>query len=236
MKKGALYLIPSTLGDTAPVSSLPLDIQAVTGNLHYFIVEDLRTARRFLKRILPGISIDSLHFQVLNEHTGPEEVASMLTPVMAGKDTGLLSEAGLPCIADPGARLVMHAHEKGVRVIPLTGPSSIFLALMASGFNGQNFSFSGYLPIDKKQRLAKIKELESAAYKYDQTQIFIETPYRNQHLMEALIGTCQPQTLVCLAVNLTLPEEWIAVRSVGQWKKTKWPDIQKKPAVFLIYR
>jgi 16S rRNA (cytidine1402-2'-O)-methyltransferase len=148
---------------------------------------------------------------------------------------GILSEAGLPCVADPGALLVSYAHENGVKIVPLSGPSSIFLALMASGFNGQNFAFSGYLPVDKKERITKIRELEGSAYQHDQTQVFIETPYRNQQMMEALIEICRSQTRICLAVNLTMPDEMILTRTVEQWKQMKWPEIQKKPTVFLLY-
>ncbi|MCK9399265.1 MAG: SAM-dependent methyltransferase [Bacteroidales bacterium] len=234
--KGTLYLIPSTLGDTSSSNSLPEINLRVIEKLQHFVVEDLRTARRFLKKILPEIIIDDLSFQILNEHTTPQEVSSLLAPAIEGKDMGLLSEAGLPCVADPGALLVSHAHENGVKIVPLTGPSSVFLALMASGFNGQNFAFSGYLPIDKKERVLKIRELETSAYQQDQTQIFIETPYRNQQMMEALVETCRPQTQICIAVNLTMPDELIITRTAEQWKRMKWPDIQKKPAVFLLYR
>lgn len=234
--KGILYLIPSTLGVDSPVSIIPAGNVEVIENLDQFIVEDVRTARRFLKKILPGINIDSLTFHILNEHTRPEEISSLLDPLLEGRDMGLLSEAGLPCVADPGAQLAGHAHENGIKVVPLSGPSSIFLALMASGFNGQNFAFSGYLPIDNKERITKIKELESLVYQHDQTQIFIETPYRNRQLMEALLETCHPQSRICLAVDLTLPGELVLTRTVQEWKRTKSPDIHKRPAVFLLYR
>lgn len=234
--KGILYLIPSTLGETSPVTILPEQNLKIIEKLHHFVVEDLRTARRFLKKILPGINIDEQVFQVLNEHTKPEEISALLTPLLEGHDLGLLSEAGLPCVADPGALLVSFAHENRLKIVPLTGPSSVFLALMASGFNGQNFAFSGYLPIDKKERMTKIKELETSAYQNDQTQIFIETPYRNVQMMDALIETCRPQTRICLAVDLTSPGEIIITRTAEKWKRMKWPDIQKKPAVFLLYR
>ena len=234
--KGKLYLIPSTLGDVPSSGSLPEINLRIIEKLRYFVVEDVRTARRFLKKILPAINIDGLSFQILDEHTKPDNVSSFLEPALEGKDMGLLSEAGLPCVADPGALLVSLAHENGVKIVPLTGPSSVFLALMASGFNGQNFAFSGYLPVDRKARTTKIRELESAAYQQDETGIFIETPYRNQQLMEALLETCRLQTRICLAVNLTLPDEFIISRTVEQWKRLKWPDIQKKPAVFLLYR
>jgi 16S rRNA (cytidine1402-2'-O)-methyltransferase len=234
--KGTLYLIPSALGDSASSADFPGVNLRVIEKLRHFVVEDARTARRFLKKILPAIKIDDLSFQILDEHTQPQDVAVLLAPLMEGTDLGLLSEAGLPCVADPGALLVNFAHENGVKVVPLTGPSSVFLALMASGFNGQNFSFSGYLPIDKKERAVKIRELETLAFQQDQTQVFIETPYRNQQMMEALVETCRTQTRICIAVNLTMPDEMILSRTVEQWKRLKWPEIQKKPAVFLIYR
>jgi 16S rRNA (cytidine1402-2'-O)-methyltransferase len=234
--KGTLFLIPSTLGETSPVNILPEKNLEIIEKLHHFVVEDLRTARRFLKKIQPGTDIDTKTFQILNEHTRPEEIASLLFPILDGHDMGLLSEAGLPCVADPGASLVSHAHENGVKIVPLTGPSSVFLALMASGFNGQNFAFSGYLPIDKRERILKIKELEAQAYQKDQTQIFIETPYRNHRMMEALTSTCHPQTRICIAFDLTLPGETIMTYTAKQWNVNKWPDIHKKPAVFLLYR
>ena len=234
--KGTLYLIPSTLGENSPASIFPEYNLIIIKTLHQFVVEDIRTARRFLRKIIPGINIDSLSFNILNEHTRPEEVPSLLAPLLDGQDMGLLSEAGLPCVADPGALLVGFAHENGVKVVPLTGPSSIFLALMASGFNGQNFAFCGYLPVDKKERMLKIKELEAQACHNDQTQIFIETPYRNQQMMEALTSTCQPQTRICIAFDLSLPGETILTYTAKQWNMNKWPDFQKKPAVFLIYR
>lgn len=234
--KGTLYLIPSAIGDETTSASFPEINLRIIEKLHHFVVEDVRTARRFLKKILPGIKIDDLSFQILSEHTRPEEVAVLLEPVLQGTDMGLLSEAGLPCVADPGALLVGHAHENGVKIVPLTGPSSVFLALMASGFNGQNFAFHGYLPIDKNERTAKIRELERAVYTHDQTQVFIETPYRNHQMMESLVQTCRQQTRICIAVNLTLPGETIMTRTAEQWAVCKWPEIQKKPAVFLIYR
>lgn len=232
--KGTLYLIPSALGEEAPVNVLPPVIAEVTGQLKHFIVEDIRTARRFLKKIRPDIIIDELSFQVLNEHTPQDEIPAMLAPMLEGNDAGLLSEAGLPCIADPGSILVGFAHEHGIRVVPLSGPSSIFLALMASGFNGQNFVFHGYLPVDKKERIQKIKELEAAAYQKDQTQIFIETPYRNIQMLESLSQSCRPYTKICVALDLTLPTERIINCTASQCLLQK--DVNKKPAVFLIYR
>jgi 16S rRNA (cytidine1402-2'-O)-methyltransferase len=234
--KGSLYLIPSPLGDEAPVSILPEFNRQVIKKLSHFVVEDLRTARRFLKKILPEINIDSLSFYILNEHSSEEDIAALPKILLAGNDLGLISEAGLPCVADPGALLVNHAHEAGIKVIPLSGPSSIFLGLMASGFNGQNFAFLGYIPIDKRERIMKIREIEANAMNSGQTQIFIEAPYRNRQLMDALLETLQPYTKLCIAVDLTTPGEYIKTLTVEQWKKAGFPEINKKPAVFLVGR
>ena len=232
--KGTLYLIPTSLGDEAPVTILPDYNRQVLNKLSHFVVEDLRTARRFLKKILPEINIDALSFYILNEHSSEEEIAALPKILLDGNNLGLLSEAGLPCVADPGALLVSHAHEAGVKVIPLSGPSSLFLALMASGFNGQNFAFFGYLPIDKRERMLKIRELEATALQTGQTQLFIEAPYRNRQMMDALLETLHPFTKLCIAVDITLPGEYIRTQAVQQWKKTGYPDINKKPAVFLV--
>jgi 16S rRNA (cytidine1402-2'-O)-methyltransferase len=232
--KGTLYLIPSTLGEDSPMNVLPPVIPQVIENLKHFIVEDIRTSRRFLKKVNPAIVIDELSFQILNEHTRQEEIPGLLAPLEEGKDVGLLSEAGLPCVADPGSALVGFAHENGIKVVPLTGPSSIFLALMASGFNGQNFAFHGYLPVDKRERIQKIRELEAAAYQKDQTQIFIETPYRNNQMLEAMVQACKPETKICVAVDLTLESERI-IHSTAKRLNLNRPEISKKPAVFLVY-
>jgi 16S rRNA (cytidine1402-2'-O)-methyltransferase len=232
--KGTLYLIPTSLGDEAPVSILPDYNREVIKKLSHFVVEDLRTARRFLKKILPEINIDALSFYILNEHSTKEEIAALPKTLLEGNDLGLLSEAGLPCVADPGAKLVAHAHETGARVIPLSGPSSIFLALMASGFNGQNFAFNGYLPIDKRERAVKIRELEATALQTGQTQLFIEAPYRNRQMTDALLESLHPFTKLCIAVDITLPGEFIRTRTAEQWKKSGYPEINKKPAVFLL--
>jgi 16S rRNA (cytidine1402-2'-O)-methyltransferase len=232
--KGALFLIPSDLGETAPAGGLASQNMEITSRLRYFIVEDLRTARRFLKKHLPGTVIDELSFGILNEHTPESDWLPLLQPLEAGTDGGLISEAGMPCLADPGSGLVSLAHERGIQVRPLPGPSSIFLALAASGLNGQQFAFSGYLPVDKHQRAGRIRELEAAAVQKGITQIFIETPYRNLQMFEALCATLHPGTRLCIAANLTLPGEWVASRTIAAWKKAKVPDINKKPAVFLI--
>jgi 16S rRNA (cytidine1402-2'-O)-methyltransferase len=232
--KGALYLIPSTLGEDSPMNVIPPLILQVIPGLKHFIVEDIRSARRFLKKACPGTVIDELSFQVLNEHTPSEEIERLLAPLLEGNNVGLLSEAGLPCVADPGSALVGYAHEMGIKIIPISGPSSIFLALMASGFNGQNFTFHGYLPVDKKERIQKIKELEAAVYQKDQTQIFIETPYRNNQMLEALIQACKPQTKICIAIDLTLPGEKVTTATTKWWNMNR-PDLNKKPAVFLLF-
>jgi 16S rRNA (cytidine1402-2'-O)-methyltransferase len=234
--KGTMYLIPTSLGDDAPVTILPEYNLGVIKKLTHFVVEDLRSARRFLKKVLPEINIDGLSFYILNEHSTESEIAILPKIMLEGNDLGLLSEAGLPCVADPGAILVGHAHEAGIKVVPLSGPSSIFLALMASGFNGQNFSFLGYLPIDKRERMMKIRELETAAGQSGQTQIFIEAPYRNRQMMDALLESLHPSTNLCIAVDLTLPGEYIRTLPVQIWKKSGYPDINKKPAVFLVGR
>jgi len=234
MNKGRLYLIPSLLTEGNPGSVIPEGTLAIIRRLDFFIVEEERTARRFL--IKTGISktIDELTFLIFNEHSKEVNLHDFLACTADGHDIGLLSEAGVPCVADPGSRIVMAAHETGIRVIPLTGPSSILLALMASGFNGQNFCFSGYLPADKVMRVKKIRELERTAGEKDQTQIFIETPYRNLQLFDALTITCFENTLLCIATDVTGVHENIQSMPIGAWKKNK-PDIHKKPTIFLLY-
>jgi 16S rRNA (cytidine1402-2'-O)-methyltransferase len=234
MKKGTLYLVPSLLGDTPVRNSIPDYNLTLLSRITYFIVEEVRSARRFLKKAIPSLTIDDLQFLIFNEHTAPEEVSSFIQPLLEGNDVGLLSEAGLPCVADPGTELIRLAHDSGIRVIPLVGPSSLMLALMASGFNGQNFCFSGYLPVDKNQRIKQLRELERNLYKDDQTQIFIEAPYRNIQIFQAVLEACRDTTRLCLATELTTTNESIQVKSVKEWKG-KHPDIEKKPTVFLLY-
>jgi 16S rRNA (cytidine1402-2'-O)-methyltransferase len=234
-RKGILYLIPSTLGDDSEINAvLPMDIQRITLGLKIFIVEELRTARRFLKRIKKDIIIDSLTFLEYNEHSVKTDVSLYIIPLLEGNDVGLLSEAGLPCIADPGQEIVKEAHANDIQVVPLTGPSSIMLALIASGGNGQNFAFNGYLPVDKNARNHKIKQLESIARQYEQTQVFIETPYRNNQLLEALIENCNSETLLCVAVDITLPTQLIISKPIKLWKKKSF-DFNKRPAVFVLF-
>ena len=234
-RKGTLYLIPSILGESPADHSIPALNGRVITSIKFFIVEEIRTARRFIKKVCPDLDLGPLTFLVFNEHNDKADINSYVAPLMDGNDVGLLSEAGTPCVADPGAEIVALAQEKDIRVVPLTGPSSLILSLMASGFNGQNFNFHGYLPIEKSQRIKKIKEIEKQVYSHNQTQIFIETPYRNQQMFQALTETCNEKTLLCLACDLTTESEFIKVMTIREWKRKK-PDIHKRPAVFLLYK
>ena len=228
-----LYLIPTMLGETDLNSVLPLGNLQIINNLKYFIVENLRSARRFLKQVNREINIDELIFFELNEHTNLLDLQQFIEPLLNGNDVGILSEAGCPCTADPGAAIVEIAHQKGIKVVSLVGPSSILLSLMASGFNGQNFAFNGYLPIDKKARINKLKALENRVLTENQTQIFIETPYRNNQLLQDIIENLKPQTKLCIACELTTANEFIKTSQLSDWKKNK-ADFNKKPAIFLI--
>jgi 16S rRNA (cytidine1402-2'-O)-methyltransferase len=228
-----LYLIPTTLGESPVEKVLPAEILRVVSQLRYFVVENTRTARRHLKKMVPEIIIDDLDFKELNEHTQPIELDQMLEPLRQGHDLGILSEAGCPGVADPGADLVKIAHEKGFRVIPLVGPSSILLSLMASGMNGQNFAFIGYLPVKPAERSTAIREIEKTSGRDKQTQIFIEAPYRNTKLLDDLLSICNGQTRLCIAVDLTLESEFVVTKTIAAWKRAV-PDINKRPAIFLL--
>jgi 16S rRNA (cytidine1402-2'-O)-methyltransferase len=230
-----LYLIPITLGETELHTVLPENNTKTVRSISHFIVENIRTARRFLKKVDPAIDIDSLRFYELNKHTNKNQLHAYLDPVKQGMHVGIMSEAGCPGVADPGADVVRIAHEKGIRVIPLVGPSSILLALMASGMNGQNFAFNGYLPIRKDEKVKQVKYLESRVYTENQSQLFIEAPYRNLQLLDDLLESCQPQTRLCIACDLTLETEFIRTMTVAEWKKNK-PDIQKRPSIFVLGR
>ncbi|MBC8316050.1 MAG: SAM-dependent methyltransferase [Bacteroidetes bacterium] len=234
MMRGTLYLVPTTLGDTSPEDLLPGKTLTLIRSLSTFIVEEIKPARRFLRKAGYTGNFEAINLQIFNEHTDRIDLMPFIQPLLDGIDTGLLSEAGTPCIADPGSEIVELAHQVGIKVVPLAGPSSILLALSASGFNGQNFVFHGYLPIEKRERQRKIKEIERAAYDKDQTQIFIETPYRNKALLEALNQTCKPSSRLCMAINLTTAKEQILVQTIADWRVSK-TDIHKKPAVFLLY-
>lgn len=230
-----LYLIPTTLGETSINKILPSYNSEVISKLKYFIVEDIRSARRFLKQCDSNINIDSLTFFVLNQHTSTGELNTFLKPMKEGNDMGIISEAGCPAIADPGADVVALAQRENFTVVPLVGPSSILLALMASGFNGQSFAFNGYLPVQSAERVKAIRYLESKAIANNQSQIFIETPYRNMKMFEDLIQTCNPNTLLCIAADITLSTEFIKTKTIQNWKSHK-PDLNKRPSIFIIYK
>lgn len=230
----ALYLIPVTLGDTPVSQVLPAYNREVIMGIRHFIVEDVRSARRFLKRVEKEIDIDALTFYPLNKHTAPEAIAGYLRPLEQGLPMGVISEAGCPAVADPGADVVAIAQRKGLKVVPLVGPSSIILSVMASGFNGQSFAFHGYLPIDAAERSKKLKQLEQRACSEHQTQLFIETPYRNHKMVEDILHNCRPQTRLCIAANITCPDEYIRTRPIKEWVGHV-PDLSKIPCIFLLY-
>jgi len=234
-QRGELYLIPNLIGQTSVDSSLPPVVASITSKISHFVVEEERSARRFIKQLCPERVIRDLSLQVLNAHTKPEEIEKLAAPLLAGHDIGVISEAGCPGIADPGAELVRHAHELGIRVNPLIGPCSMTLALMASGFNGQRWRFLGYLPIDTNERREMIRTMEQALYESNETQIVMDTPYRNQRLFEDLLATCRPDTRICIACALTTSEESIQVHSVKTWR-TQTTNIPKTPALFLLGR
>lgn len=234
-KTGNLYLLPSSLGGKDTNKILPNYNTLIMNQLKEFIVENERTARRFLKSAGYTQPLNELNFHILNKHTNIADYPTFLESVVNGQDIGLLSEAGAPCIADPGASIVKIAHQKKIKVIPLTGPSSIILSLMASGFNGQNFTFHGYLPIGNNARAKKIKEIEKAIFKEDQTQIFIETPYRNMKLLDSILKNCSNNTTLCIACDITLESEFIESKTIYQWKKN-FPEINKRPSVFLLFK
>lgn len=231
----ALYLIPSLLGDTPVENVIPSYNHDIIMGIRFFIVEDVRTARRFLKKVDRSIDIDSLTFSTLNVNTKPEEIADLLKPLESGCPMGVISEAGCPAVADPGADVVAIAQRKGMKVVPLVGPSSIILSVMASGFNGQSFAFNGYLPIEQADRIKRLKQLEQRAYSEKQTQIFIETPYRNNRMLQDILSVCRPETRVCIASNLTCPDESAVTRTVQEWRKLN-PALPKNPCMFLIYQ
>ncbi|MDR2805956.1 MAG: SAM-dependent methyltransferase [Dysgonamonadaceae bacterium] len=229
----SLFLIPVTLGDTPIDRTLPAYNKGIILSLRHFIVENVRSARRFLKQTEPAIAIDALTFYTLNQHTTYEELSGFLHPLQQGESMGLLSEAGCPAIADPGADVVAMAQQKGIPVIPLVGPSSILLALMASGLNGQNFAFHGYLPIDSNLRIKTLKQLEQQIYANRQTQLFIETPYRNQKMLQDILNTCRADVKLCIAVDITLPTEAIRTRRVIDWHKNI-PELSKRLCIFAL--
>ncbi len=232
--RGKLYLIPSTIGAESASNVIPPGIVEIIRSISYFIVEKPRTARRFLIQLGIKPPFDHLTFFTLDKHTRQDEISTFLEPVTEA-NIGLLSEAGVPCVADPGAEIVKLAHSKNINVIPLVGPSSILLALMASGLNGQNFAFAGYLPIQRSERINKIKQLEKRSYNENQSQIFIETPYRNNQVFKDILSCCSPDTFLCVATNLTMADEKIRTLKIKDWKK-QHVDINKKPTVFILMK
>lgn len=241
----AVYLIPVTLGDTSIEQVLPAYNREVILGIKHFIVENIRSARRFLKKVEQSINIDDLTFYELNQHTDRTNIERYLDPIKQGLPVGIISEAGCPAVADPGADVVAIAQRKNIKVVPLVGPSSIIMSVMGSGFNGQSFAFHGYLPIDDNQRVARIKQLENRVYSEDQTQLFIETPYRNGKMMMTLLSVLRPQTRICLAADITCADEKIVTRSVAEWRKripqgaseeVIGKEVPRVPAIFLIYK
>ena len=234
MTNGTLYLIPVPLGPVTPESSLPASVVEQVRPLTHFVVENAKSARAFLKAVGTDQALQALQLEELNEHTRPEALDRLLAPLRAGLDVGLLSEAGCPAVADPGANLVALAQQENIRVVPLIGPSSLLLALMASGLNGQCFAFHGYLPAKELERAKTLRELESESRKRRQTQIFIETPYRNRQLYESILQICQTGTRLTVATDLSLHGESVLTRTIQQWKKQTPPEFERRPTVFLL--
>ncbi|CAM3784819.1 SAM-dependent methyltransferase [Flavobacterium branchiophilum] len=234
-QKGKLYLIPTTLGEGNPFLVLPQTIQSTIALLDDYIVENDKTARKFIKNVLPSKVQSSLRLQTLNKHTDVTAHQRMIQPCLEGKNVGLMSEAGCPGVADPGAVIVKLAHENHIQVVPLVGPSSILLAIMASGMNGQSFAFNGYLPIDKSEKKASLKTLEKLSFDKNQSQLFIETPYRNNKMLDDLLQTLQPNTFLCVATDLTLESEFIKTKRVFEWKKDS-VDLHNRPTIFIIHK
>jgi 16S rRNA (cytidine1402-2'-O)-methyltransferase len=232
---GKLYLIPTTMGAANPMQVLPIQVKEIMKELDIYIAENEKTARRHIKQILPEKQQSILKFFSLNKFTEATEIPSFLNDCKEGKDVGLISEAGCPGVADPGAEIVKIAHSEGIQVIPLVGPSSILLAMMGSGMNGQRFTFNGYLPIDKKERKKEIKDLERLSSEKQEAQIFIETPYRNNKLLEDFLQLLHPSTRLCVACDLTLSTEYIVTKPVSEWSKTK-TDLHKRPAIFIFQK
>ena len=230
----ALYLIPVTLGDTMLERVLPQWNAGIVSQLRHFVVEDVRSARRFLRRMDREFPIDDCQFCEMGKHADETLFGDYLRPLAEGQSVGLISEAGCPAVADPGALLVSIAQRRGHRVIPLVGPNSMILAVMASGLNGQSFAFNGYLPVDAADRMKKLKTLESRAWNENQTQLFIETPFRNYKMFEALLQILRPQTRLCIAAGITTDNEWIHTHTIQEWRRESLPDLSHTPAIFLI--
>lgn len=234
MAAGTLYLIPTTLGESALAAVIPQEVQQRVRTLEHFVAENPKTARAYLKQVGMAKPMQALHIATLNEHTTDAAIAGLAEPLRAGHDLGVLSEAGCPGVADPGAKLVLYAQRHGIRVVPLVGPSSILLALMASGLNGQSFAFHGYLPVADPEREKALRELELQSRRLNQTQIFIETPYRNQKLLHSILARCAGATLLCIAAEVSLAGEDIRTMPVAEWKKHP-PRLERRPALFLLH-
>lgn len=233
--KGKLYLIPTTLGEMNPDDVMPQTVKRAIDFIDFYIVENEKTARKFIKSINPEKIQANLKISTLNKHTEITEHYTLISPCLNGINMGIMSEAGCPGVADPGAAIVKMAHEKGIQVIPLVGPSSILLAMMSSGMNGQSFAFNGYLPIDKAEKKSTLKNFEKLSFDKNQSQIFIETPYRNNKLLEDILQALQPNTELCIATDITLPSEYIKTMRVADWKKTK-VDLHNRPTIFIIHK
>ena len=228
-------MVPCPIADDGEMARVLPEYNAdIVRSINYFVVENLRTGRRFLSRVGMGRPIDTLKMAELNEHTAPAEVEALIAPILAGEDCAMISEAGCPGVADPGAALAALCHRHGVRVVPLVGPSSILLALMASGMNGQSFAFNGYLPVKTPERQRALRNLERRARSEHQSQIFIEAPYRNRQMLEAIVASCAPDTRVTVAVDITADSERIVTRSVAEWRRAMPDDLHKRPAIFII--
>ena len=231
--KGILYLIPNKISEAALDGVVPPRLVSLVPTIKHYIVEDIRTVRRYLRLLNRDVDIDNTTFYELNKHTHETDIVNYLSAAEKGENMGLVSEAGLPCVADPGNVIVAMAHRKGIRVVPIVGPSSILVALMASGLNGQNFAFNGYIPIDQPERTRKLRDLEARSRRENQSQIFMDTPYRNNRLLDDLKATLSPQTLLCIALNITAEDEFICTKTIAEWKKTNI-DLNKKPCIFII--
>lgn len=235
-RKGKLYLIPCFIADVPYADVLPEKIRSTTDDIRFFAVENIRSARRFIRRILPEKSIDDLQFFEIGKRSDPAAVRQALAPCLQGADVGVISEAGVPAVADPGARVVQAAHRMGIQVVPLSGPSSLLMALMASGLSGQNFAFHGYLPIDPAERAARIRQIEQRSGKESAAQLFIETPFRNLRMFQTLLSVCDPATRLCIAGGISGPDEYIATRTIARWRETPVPPIDRCPTVFILQK
>ncbi|NDE61213.1 MAG: SAM-dependent methyltransferase [Cyclobacteriaceae bacterium] len=233
MPKGKLFLIPTVLADDTAAQVISPQVREVILHTKFFLVENLRTARRYISSLKLGLTIDEISLELLDKDTPSQQVVSLMEPLLSGEDMGIISEAGCPGIADPGALAVAYAHQKGIQVVPLAGPSSLFLALMGSGFSGQSFAFHGYLPIDKKDRVAALKRLEQESLREKRSQLFMETPFRNNQLLADALQILSPHTQLCIAKNLTAADEMIQSKSVAAWKLNA-PDLHKVPTVFIL--